>query len=168
VPIFFWLPWDSKFSNSKDFGKMLLMSASTSKCELTFNETEQFRFTSTDDMKIRLQFSALQREHWHQTLTNSLSTAYSVICPINLAGYDNQPHSIIFNCYSGGCGVQLGPLALRPLIGLLCPPRVMMRMKLMESLAGETAVLGENLPSAALSTTNPTREPGPPRWKASE
>jgi hypothetical protein len=46
--------------------------------------------------------------------------------------------------------------ALRPLIGLLCPPRVIMMMqKLVEWLAGETEELGENLPSAALSTTNP-------------
>jgi hypothetical protein len=37
--------------------------------------------------------------------------------------------------------------ALRPLIGLLCQPRVIMMMeKLVEWLAGETEVLGENLP----------------------
>jgi hypothetical protein len=37
--------------------------------------------------------------------------------------------------------------ALRPLIGLLCQPRVIMTMvKLVEWLAGQTEVLGENLP----------------------
>jgi hypothetical protein len=38
-------------------------------------------------------------------------------------------------------------------------------------LAREIKVLGENLPQATLSTTNPTwpdpdLEPGPPRWEA--
>jgi hypothetical protein len=47
--------------------------------------------------------------------------------------------------------------ALRPPIGQLWQPRVIMIMeKLVEWLAGETEGLGENLPSAALSTTNPT------------
>jgi hypothetical protein len=37
--------------------------------------------------------------------------------------------------------------ALRPLIGLLCQPRVIMMMeKLVEWLAGETEELGENMP----------------------
>jgi hypothetical protein len=37
--------------------------------------------------------------------------------------------------------------ALRPLISLLCQPRVIMLMeKLVEWLAGETEVLGDNLP----------------------
>jgi hypothetical protein len=50
--------------------------------------------------------------------------------------------------------------ALRPLNGLLCQPRVIMMMeKSAEWLAGETEVLGENLPNAALSTTNPTCYP---------
>jgi hypothetical protein len=48
----------------------------------------------------------------------------------------------------------------RPLIGLLCQPWVIMMVeKLVERLAGETEVLGENLPSAALSTTKPTSCP---------
>jgi hypothetical protein len=47
--------------------------------------------------------------------------------------------------------------ALRPPNGLFCQPRVIMMMeKSVEWLAGETEVLGENCPSAALSTTNPT------------
>jgi hypothetical protein len=41
--------------------------------------------------------------------------------------------------------------ALRPLMGLLCQPRVIMMMeKLVECLAGETEVLGENLPNGYL------------------
>jgi hypothetical protein len=55
-----------------------------------------------------------------------------------------------------GGGVQLGPLGTAATNGLLCQPRVIMMEKLVEWLAGETEVLGENLPSAALSTTNPT------------
>jgi hypothetical protein len=42
-------------------------------------------------------------------------------------------------------------LALRPLIGLLCQPRVIMMMeKLVKLLAGETEVLGENVPQVPL------------------
>jgi hypothetical protein len=41
--------------------------------------------------------------------------------------------------------------ALRPPIGLLCQPRVIMMMeKLVELLAGETEVLDENLPQCRL------------------
>jgi hypothetical protein len=45
-------------------------------------------------------------------------------------------------------GVQLGPLGTAAANGLLCQPRVIMMMmqKLVEWLAGETEVLGENLP----------------------
>jgi hypothetical protein len=51
----------------------------------------------------------------------------------------------------------LGPLGTAATNGILCQPRVIMAMeKLGECLARETEVLGENLPSAALSTTNPT------------
>jgi hypothetical protein len=50
-------------------------------------------------------------------------------------------------------------LALRP-IGLLCQPRVIMIMgKLVEWLAGETEVLGENCSNTALSITKPTCYP---------
>jgi hypothetical protein len=47
-------------------------------------------------------------------------------------------------------------LALRPLIGLLCQPRVIMTMEMVERLAGETEVLGKTCSNATLSTTNPT------------
>jgi hypothetical protein len=63
--------------------------------------------------------------------------------------------------------------ALRPPIGLLCQPRVIMMMeKLVESWsAGETEVLGENLPQFRFvhhkPHTLPGRERGPPRWEAS-
>jgi hypothetical protein len=47
--------------------------------------------------------------------------------------------------------------ALRPLIGLLCQPRVLMMMeKLVESLAGKPKYSEKTCPSAALSNTNPT------------
>jgi hypothetical protein len=61
--------------------------------------------------------------------------------------------------------------ALRPLIGLLCQPRVIMMIeKLVEWwLAGETEVLGENLPQwRFVNRMLPGREPGPPRWEASD
>jgi hypothetical protein len=64
-------------------------------------------------------------------------------------------HAFFFNLHSGG-GIKVHS-TLRPLNGLLCQPRVnMIMVKSVEWLAGETEVLGENLPSAALSTTNPT------------
>jgi hypothetical protein len=62
---------------------------------------------------------------------------------------------------------------LRPLIGLLCQSRVIMMMeKLVEWLAGETEVLGENLPQYRFVHHKPHmlpgREPGPPRWESSD
>jgi hypothetical protein len=61
--------------------------------------------------------------------------------------------------------------------GLLCQPRVIMKMiveSMMECrLGGETEVLGENLPPRHFSPSqNPTCppgfEPGPPRWEAGD
>jgi hypothetical protein len=61
--------------------------------------------------------------------------------------------------------------------GLLCQPRVITKMiveSIMECrLAGETEVLGENLPQSHLCPSqNPTCppgfEPGPPRWEAGD
>jgi hypothetical protein len=62
--------------------------------------------------------------------------------------------------------------ALRPAIGLLCQPRVIMMMeKLMEWLAGETEVLGKNLPQCPFVDHKPHMllgwETGPPRREAS-
>jgi hypothetical protein len=48
----------------------------------------------------------------------------------------------------------------------------MMMEKLVERMAGETEVLGENLPQCLFVQHKlhmpPGREPGPPRWKASD
>jgi hypothetical protein len=61
--------------------------------------------------------------------------------------------------------------------GLLCQPRVIMKMtveSIMECrLAGETEVLGENLPQRHFCpsqnpTLPPVFEPGPPRWEAGD
>jgi hypothetical protein len=61
---------------------------------------------------------------------------------------------------------------LRPLIGLLCQPRVIMIMeKSVEWLAGETEALGQNLPQCRFVHHKPhmlpVREPGPQGWEAS-
>jgi hypothetical protein len=63
--------------------------------------------------------------------------------------------------------------ALRPLIGLLCRPLVIMMMeKWVEWLSGETEVLEENLPQSRFVYYKPDmlpgREPGPPQWEASD
>jgi hypothetical protein len=61
---------------------------------------------------------------------------------------------------------------LWPPKGLLCHPWVIMIMdKSVEWLAGETEVLGENLPQCRFVHQKPhmlpVREPGLPRWEAS-
>jgi hypothetical protein len=64
--------------------------------------------------------------------------------------------------------------ALRPPIGLLCQPRVIMMMeKLVQRwLSGETEVLGENLPQCRFvhhkPHTLPKHKPGAPRLEASD
>jgi hypothetical protein len=69
-----------------------------------------------------------------------------------------------------GGGVQLGPLGTATTNGLLCQSRVIMMEKLVEWLAGETEVLGENLPQCIFvhhkSHMLPGRELGPPLWEA--
>jgi hypothetical protein len=77
--------------------------------------------------------------------------------------------------HSGGWSLNWIHSTRRPLNGLLYLPRVIMTMEnLVESrLAGETGVLGENLPQSHFvhhksHLTRPGLEPGPPRWEASD
>jgi hypothetical protein len=79
-----------------------------------------------------------------------------------------------FNLHSGGSSPNWVHSARRPLTVLLYPPRVIVRMEnLVEWMAEETEVLGENLPWRHLvhhksHLTRPGIEPGPPRWEASD
>jgi hypothetical protein len=83
----------------------------------------------------------------------------------------NLPHKCKIGIVGGG--VQLGPLGTAATNGLLCqPPVIMMTEKFVGWLAGETEVLGENLPQFRFVHHKPHmlpgREPGPPRWEASD
>jgi hypothetical protein len=75
-----------------------------------------------------------------------------------------------FNLHSGGWSPNWVHSVCRPFIGLLYLPRVIVRMEnLVESMAGESEVLGENLPQRHFvhqksHLTRPGIEPGPPRW----
>jgi hypothetical protein len=79
------------------------------------------------------------------------------------------------SCIVGG-GVQTGPTRhiVHFNLGLLYLPRVIVRMEnLVEWMAGETEVLGENLPRRHFvhrksHLTRPGLEPGPARWEASD
>jgi hypothetical protein len=82
-------------------------------------------------------------------------------------------HEVLFYYYYSVCEA-IGTAATP---GLLSQPRVIVKMimeKQMECrLAGETEVLGENLPQRHFvhhksHMTRPGFEPGPPRWEASD
>jgi hypothetical protein len=81
---------------------------------------------------------------------------------------------VIIFFYSGGWSPNWVHSARRPLTGLLYLPRVIVMMEnLVEWMAGEAEVLGENLPRRHFvhdksHLTRPGIEPGPPRWEASD
>jgi hypothetical protein len=74
-----------------------------------------------------------------------------------------------FNLHSGGWSPNWVHSTRRPFIGPLYLPRVIVGMEnLVEWMAGETEVLGENLPrhhfvNHKSHLTRPGNEPGPPR-----
>jgi hypothetical protein len=91
--------------------------------------------------------------------------------PSSNTGCSNQTIVLLIGTVGGG--VELDPLDTRPLIGLLCQSRVIMMMeKLVEWLAEETELLGENLPQYRFvhhkTHMLPGCEPRPPRWEASD
>jgi hypothetical protein len=82
---------------------------------------------------------------------------------------------LFLNSHSGWWSPYWVHSARRPLIGLLYLPRVIVMLEnLVEwRLAGETEVLGENLPQRHFvynksHLIRPGLEPGPPRWEASD
>jgi hypothetical protein len=74
----------------------------------------------------------------------------------------------------GGTSPNWVHSARRQLTGLLYLPRVVVRMEdLVEWMAGETELHGENLPRRHFvhhksHLTRPGIEPGPPRWEDSD
>jgi hypothetical protein len=93
------------------------------------------------------------------------------------AAWETQGKTVFtfLNSHSGGWSPNWIHLARRPVNDLLYLPRVIMMMENLVEwiLAGETEVLGENLPLRHLvhyksHLTRPGLEPGPPRWEASD
>jgi hypothetical protein len=92
----------------------------------------------------------------------------SMLVAINLSIYGSTTFSL--NWYSGRGEVQLGPLGTaatnRPIM-------IMMIKKLVELwLAGDTEIIGVNLPQCSFVHHKPHmlpgREPGSPRWEESD
>jgi hypothetical protein len=87
---------------------------------------------------------------------------------------DSEEVFFFLICIVGG-GVQTGSSRhVGHLIGLLYLPRVIVRMENLTGwMAGETEVLGENLPRRHVvhhksQVARHGIEPGPPRWEASD
>jgi hypothetical protein len=91
--------------------------------------------------------------------------------PLNIAVYKNI--TMFFLSFFFGVGWDWVHFVRWPLIGLLYQPRMMTNVEqsVEWELAGETEVLGENVPQCHFvhqksHMTWPGLEPGPPRWEA--
>jgi hypothetical protein len=92
----------------------------------------------------------------------------------NRTGIFQNKINFFLNLHSVGWSPNWVHSARRSFTALLCLPRAIVRMEnLVEWMAGETEVLGENLPRRHFvhhksHLIRPGIEPGPPRWEASD